>query len=112
MIINPAKSKALCFRRARVTDLLNYSLRDIVILEVSSCKYLGIVLHSDLGWADQVNCTVKKAWTALHFTMRILKKGNSNTKADVLGALSYKPSNSRKRVRKALNKAKLKRGII
>jgi len=24
---------------------------------------------------------VKKAWRALHFTMRILKKGNSNTKS-------------------------------
>jgi len=31
--------------------------------------------------ADRVNYTVKKAWKALHFTMRILKKGNSNTKS-------------------------------
>jgi hypothetical protein len=45
------------------------------------CKYLGIILRSDLSWADQVNYTVKKAWKALHFTMRILKKGNSNTKS-------------------------------
>jgi hypothetical protein len=27
MIINPAKSKAVCFMGARVTELLNYSLR-------------------------------------------------------------------------------------
>jgi len=40
-----------------------------------------IILHSDLSWADQVNYMVKKAWKALHFTMRILKKGNSNTKS-------------------------------
>ena len=26
-----------------------------------SCKYLGIILRSDLSWADQVNYTVKKA---------------------------------------------------
>jgi hypothetical protein len=26
MIINPTKSKAVCFTRARVTELLNYSL--------------------------------------------------------------------------------------
>ena len=44
-------------------------------------KYLGIILRSDLSWADQVNYAVKKAWKALHFTMRILKKGNSNTKS-------------------------------
>ena len=44
-------------------------------------KNLGIVLRSDFSWADQVNYTVKKAWKVLHFTMRILKKSNSNTKS-------------------------------
>ena len=67
--------------RARVKDPLNYSLMDTLILEASSCKYLGIILRSDLSWADQVSYMVKKAWKALHFTMRILKKGNSNTKS-------------------------------
>jgi hypothetical protein len=41
MVINPAKSKAVCFMRARVTEPLSYSLRDIVIPEASTCKYLG-----------------------------------------------------------------------
>ena len=54
---------------------------DALIPEASSCKYLGIILRSELIWADQVNYTVKKAWKALHFTMRILKKGNNNTKS-------------------------------
>jgi hypothetical protein len=54
---------------------------DTQILEASSCKYLGVILCSDLGWVDQVNYTVRKAWKAQHFTMRILKKGNSNTKS-------------------------------
>jgi hypothetical protein len=80
MKINPSKSKASCFTRARVKDPLNYSLMDTLIPEASSCKYLGIILGSDLRLADQVNYTMKKAWKALHFTMRILKKGNSNTK--------------------------------
>ena len=31
-----------------------------------------------MSWTDQVNYTVKKAWKA-HFTMRILKMGNSNS---------------------------------
>ena len=43
-------------------------------------KGLGINLRSDLSWADHVDYTVKKAWKALHFIMRILRKGNSNTK--------------------------------
>jgi hypothetical protein len=49
-------------------------------MEARSCKYLGMILRSDLSWADQVNYTAKKAWKALHFAMRILKKGSSNTK--------------------------------
>ena len=78
---NPSKSKAVCFTRARVKDPLNYSLKGTLIPETNSCKYLGIILRSDLSWADHVNYTVKKAWKALHFTMRILRKGNSNTKS-------------------------------
>jgi len=72
--INPNKSKSVRFTRARVNDPLHYSAMDALIPEASSCKYLGIILRSDLSWADQVNYTVKKAWRALQFTMRILKK--------------------------------------
>ena len=73
--------KVVRFTRARVKDPLDYSLANTLIPEASSCKYLGIILHSDLSWADHINYTVKKAWKALHFTMQILKKGNSNTKS-------------------------------
>ena len=45
------------------------------------------VLLRDLSWADQVNYAAKKAWKALQFTMRILKKGNSNTKSLVYMSL-------------------------
>jgi hypothetical protein len=81
MKINPCKSKAVSFMRGRVKDSLNYYLGDERILEVSICKYLGIMIRSDLSWADQVNYTVQKAMKALHFIMRILKKGNSNMKS-------------------------------
>ena len=56
MKINPSKCKAVRFTRVRVKDPLNYTLRDQLIPEASSCKYLGIILHSDLNWADHVNC--------------------------------------------------------
>ena len=59
---------------------LNYTTGDQLILEASSCKSLEIIFRSDLRWADHVNYTVKKAWKALHFIMRIIKKGNSGTK--------------------------------
>ena len=57
MKINPSKCKAVHFTRAQVKDSLNYTLWDQLIPEV------------------------KKAWKALHFIMRILKKGNSSTKS-------------------------------
>jgi hypothetical protein len=81
MKISPSKSKSVRFTRAMVKDPLNYSLKGTLIPEASSCKYLGIILRSDLSWADQVNYTVRKAWKSLHFTMLILKKCNSNTKS-------------------------------
>jgi hypothetical protein len=74
MEINPNKSKALSFKRARVKEPLNYSLGDQKIPEASCCKYLGIKIQSDLSWADQVNYMVQKAWRALHFVMHIGKK--------------------------------------
>jgi hypothetical protein len=73
MKINPGKSKAVSFTRAQVKEPLNYCLGDQRVLETSSCKYLGIIIRSHLSWADQVNYTVRKAWKALHFVMRVLK---------------------------------------
>ena len=60
MKINLSKSKAIRFTRARVKDPLNYSVKGTIIPEASSCKYLEIILRSDLSWADQVKYTVKR----------------------------------------------------
>jgi hypothetical protein len=79
MKINPSKSN-VSFTKARVEYPLNYFLGDQRIPEVSSCKHFGIILRSDLSWADQVNYTVQTAWKAIHFIMRVLKNGNSDTK--------------------------------
>ena len=77
------------FTRARVKEPINYSLMGTLIPEASSCKYLGTILRSDLCWADEVNYTVKKAWKALHFTMRILKRCNGNI-------VRFKPDGTRR----------------
>jgi hypothetical protein len=60
MKINPTKSKSDCFTRARVTEPLNYTIGGTVIPEASSCKYLGIILCTDLSCSNQLNCTVEK----------------------------------------------------
>jgi hypothetical protein len=53
--IDPAKRKTVCFTKARATEPVNYSLRDTVIPETISCKYLAIIVSSDSNWDDQVN---------------------------------------------------------
>jgi hypothetical protein len=60
MKINPNKRKAVCFTRARVKDPLKYSLLGTLVLEASSCKYLGIILRSDLSWANHVTTRLKR----------------------------------------------------
>jgi hypothetical protein len=81
MKINPSKCKAVRFTRSRVKNSLNYTIGDQLISEASNCKYFGIILRSDLSWADHVNYTVKMAWKALHFIMHIFKRENSGTKS-------------------------------
>jgi len=49
MKINPTKSKAVRFTRARLKDPLDYSLANTLIPEASSGKYIGIILRSDLS---------------------------------------------------------------
>jgi hypothetical protein len=44
---------------ARVKDVLNYFLRDERIPEACSCKYLGIIIHRELSWDDQVTQYIK-----------------------------------------------------
>ena len=87
MKINCSKSKTTRFMRAQVKNPLGYSVGDQKIPAASSCKYLGIILQSDLFWVDQVNDIVQKAWKALHFVMCFLKKGNRNTKSSAYTSL-------------------------
>ena len=87
MKINLGKSKAIRLSRAQVKNPLGYCLGDQKIPEASSCKYLEIILRSDLNSVDQVNYAAKTAWKALRFVMRVLKKGNKNTKRSAYTSL-------------------------
>ena len=65
MKINPGKSKAVSFTKARVKERISYYFGDQLISEASSFKYLGIIIRSDLNWADRVNYTLRKG-TSFH----------------------------------------------
>jgi len=80
MKINQSKSKAVSFTKARVKDQIKYYFGDQLIPEARSFQYLGIIIRSDLNWADHLNYTLRKPWKALHFIMCILKQGNNNMK--------------------------------
>jgi hypothetical protein len=77
---NPGKLKTVTFTKARVKDSIRYYFGDQLIPGASNINYLEIITLSDLNWADHVNYTLRKAWKALHFIMRNLKKGSNETK--------------------------------
>jgi len=88
MKINPGKIKTVSGTKASLKERIRYYFGDQLIPETSSFKYLGIITRRDLNWADHVNYTLRKLWKALRFTMRILKKGNNNTKRLAYTALA------------------------
>ena len=61
MKINPGKSKAVSFIKARVKERIRYYFGDQLIPEASSFKYLEIIIRSDLNWTDHENYTLRKA---------------------------------------------------
>ena len=78
--INPGKIKAVSFTKARLQERIRYYFGDQSIPETSSFKYLGIIIRRVLNWADHITYPLRKAWKALHFIIRTLRKGNNNTK--------------------------------
>jgi len=88
MKINPGKNKAVSFTKATVKKRIWYYFANQLIPGASSFKYLGIIIRSDLNWAD-VTYKLRKAWKALHFIISILKKGHNarNTKRSAYTAL-------------------------
>ena len=87
MKINPDKSKAVSFTKARLKERIRYYFGELLIPEARIFKYLAIIIRNDLNWADHVSYTLRKAWKALRFKMRTLKKGNNNTKRLAYNAL-------------------------
>jgi hypothetical protein len=65
--------KAVNFTKARDKERKRYYFGDKLIPEVSSFKYLRIIIRSNLTSADHVNYTLRKGWKALRFIMRALK---------------------------------------
>ena len=87
--INSDKSTAVSFMRAWVKAPPNCSLLDEIMLEANSCKYLGIIISSDLCWIDHVNYTMKVDWKALYITIHIFKRGYCYRKSSTYTVLVH-----------------------
>jgi len=64
MKINPRKSKAVSLSKAKAMERIRYYFGNQLIQEVSSFKYLGKIISSDLNLADHANYTLRRAWKA------------------------------------------------
>jgi hypothetical protein len=74
MVVNPTKSKAICFTRGQVREPLSNSLRDLVIPEASSCKCLGIILRGNYIGLIKLLQGEESLEGTFHFIMRILQE--------------------------------------
>ncbi|KAJ4432824.1 hypothetical protein ANN_21463 [Periplaneta americana] len=80
MKINGSKSKSITFCKTREETTLNYEFSGVVIPQEQCCKYLGVYLNSKLSWGEHVDNVTGKAWRALHFIMRILRKASPKSR--------------------------------
>ncbi|KAJ4430057.1 hypothetical protein ANN_22265 [Periplaneta americana] len=80
MKINGSKSKSITFCKTRGETSLNYEFSGVVIPQVQCCKYLGVYLNSKLSWGEHVDNVTGKAWRALHFIMKILRKASPKSR--------------------------------
>jgi len=78
--INSGKRKAVILARAQVKDLLNYFWGEPKNIGSEQQHISRNNLSNDLSLADHFNYTVQEAWKA-YFVIRVLRKGNINTKS-------------------------------
>ncbi|XP_050042851.1 uncharacterized protein [Dermacentor andersoni] len=80
MEINVSKTKTMTFSRASNVHLSSYFMNSICIENVSTLKYLGVHLTSNLTWNDHIDEIISKANKTLGFIRRNLYLANESTK--------------------------------
>lgn len=80
MQINVNKTKAITFGTTANLVFYDYTLNNMPIDSVSTIKYLGVHLSSDLSWNTHIDAIVSKASRSLGFIRRNLHPANSETK--------------------------------
>jgi hypothetical protein len=87
MEFHPEKCYIMSVTRARSPKTFQYMLKGHTLERVSSAKYLGVHLSSDLNWKPHVGKTIKKANSALGFLRRNLRSCSTATRANAYNTL-------------------------
>jgi hypothetical protein len=82
MAFHPDKCSQLPLTRSRkpLNATTRYTLHGQTLERITSCKYLGVTLQSDLSWGQHVDTSCAKANRALGFLRRSLKVSSKKTK--------------------------------
>ena len=87
MVLNTDKCKVISISRKRNKIRHQYTLGNTPLELVSSAKYLGVTITSDLKWNQHVSNVVNKANSTLGFLRRNLQINNPALKAIAYKAL-------------------------
>lgn len=80
MKINRKKTVTMTVTRKRKPLLFPYSVNGHPLSSVKSCKYLGVILTSDLRWNEHVSYITKKAMQKLGYMRRTLRNSTQEIK--------------------------------
>ena len=80
MEFHPAKCQTLLITRSRKPLQPSYVLHGHTLKNVSSAKYLGVIINNTVSWDDHISNTCSKANRALGFLKCNLKISASNIK--------------------------------
>ena len=81
MSFHPDKCNVLRVTKKRTPLNSTYKLKGQELAELSTSKYLGFDLSSNLDWKEHIDRTVKKANSVLGFLRRNLRINNRETKS-------------------------------
>ena len=85
MEFNPSKCQVIHVTRMKQPIPTNYSLHNVKLQSVTSAKYLGVDISSDLSWDSHINRSTTKANQTLGFLRRNIK-----VKSEQLKSMAYK----------------------
>ena len=67
MTFNPSKCEFLQITKKTLPLSTHYHLDNITLKQVSSAKYLGVIIDNKLNWSEHTRTVVAKANSALGF---------------------------------------------